>query len=124
MSREVEFMLSNDNDIMAVRSGSVSFIGDSRSWWETIWDNRERFSGTAHSHPSGFAGPSGEDISTYKAYATALGPGHSYYVVTDKAVVGVEAERGKIKIESVVDEPWWTGLLRSLSNYSKENGND
>ena len=96
MSKEVEFMLSTDGDVMAVRSGSAAFIQDSRSWWETIWENRERFGGTAHSHPSGFVGPSAEDIGTYRGYEVALGSRLSFYVVTESAVTRVWTDGQKV----------------------------
>jgi proteasome lid subunit RPN8/RPN11 len=124
MSREVEFMLSNDGDIMAVRVGSVAFIDDSPNWWGAAWGYRERLGAMAHSHPSGHAYPSNEDLTTLRGYETALGQQMVFYIVTDKVVSLVRLTSHhplKATITQMESEPWWTRILRELS-YEQNGG--
>lgn len=120
MSREVEFILSKSGDIIAARAGSVAYIGDDRDWWLEIWERRDDFGGTAHSHPHGMARPSWEDITTWQAYEVGLNESYPWYVVTETTVVevslvGNHAGDPDVNMKTMVEEPWWVPLLRELS---------
>ena len=127
MSREVEFILSKSGAIMATRTdNAVASIGDSSSWWDTIWQQRDEFGGTAHSHPSGMARPSLTDITTWAAYEIALDESYPWYIVTETAVVEVSLEGNHagdpdLCVKTITEEPWWVPLLRELSYGSKYN---
>ncbi len=119
--REVEFLLSTDGDVIRVRSGSATGIGEQRDWWEAIWANRERLAGTAHSHPRGLARPSQTDLTTWRGLEVGLGREMTYHVVTaDEAIVVTLTEQFPSIEYAVVtidpqEEPWWVPLLRQLS---------
>ena len=53
---------------------SSTYIPDSRSFWDVIWENRENLLVIAHTHPGkGRLMPSSEDISTFRAVEAGLG---------------------------------------------------
>lgn len=61
---------------------SEAYLPDSRTLWEVIWENRNKISGFAHSHPgNGIPAPSQEDITTFAAVEAALGKRLNWWIV-------------------------------------------
>jgi len=53
---------------------SATYIPDSRSLWEVMWENKDRLGGVAHTHPGhGTPDPSWEDVTTWSACERGLG---------------------------------------------------
>ncbi len=51
--------------------------------WEFVWENRQRVSGVAHSHPGfGVPGPSFTDVTTFAAFEAALGRPLDWWITT------------------------------------------
>lgn len=58
-------------------------LPDSKELWEVIWENRDRISGFAHSHPgAGPPWPSTEDLTTFSAVERALGRRLEWWIVS------------------------------------------
>ncbi|APU89009.1 conserved hypothetical protein [Virus Rctr197k] len=108
------------------RSGGS--LPDSRELWTIIWENRDRISGFAHTHPwNGDAWPSGTDITTFEAIEAALGRELSWWVVTldqvalirrDHDTHGPPYQWGVHKLRANEPEPAWVDRLRELSRGS------
>ena len=62
---------------------SSGSLPDSRDLWEFMFDHRDILGGVAHTHPwDGPAGPSGTDLSTFRACELGLGKQLLWPVVT------------------------------------------
>ncbi len=66
---------------------SAAYLPDSVSLWKIIWNNREKISGFAHSHPGrGLPSPSQEDVSTFSGIEIALGRRWNWWITTQDQV--------------------------------------
>jgi proteasome lid subunit RPN8/RPN11 len=63
-----------------------TYIPDSRSLWEFLWDRREVVHGVAHSHPHGMNDPSDTDVTTWRAIEKGLGRKLFWPIVTTSSV--------------------------------------
>ena len=62
---------------------SSGALPDSRNLWDVIWENRDKVSGFAHTHPGyGKPGPSYTDITTFAAIETGLGRRLHWWIAT------------------------------------------
>lgn len=106
------------------RSGGA--LPDSRTLWDVMWENRDRISGFAHTHPGyGKPGPSYTDITTFAAIEEALGKRLDWAIAsgdklclcwhtTDKSMVTV-GDYQVFQVEPVpdhVNERWLRELRR------------
>lgn len=100
---------------------SMGALPDSRNLWDVIWENRDRISGYAHSHPgSGTPGPSYEDVTTFAAIEAALGCRLQWWITSSDTLVLVSwagPEKLSYKGSTCRAEPEWVGALRDASNY-------
>lgn len=56
------------------RGRSSGSLPDDRGLWEVLWENRAILGGVAHTHPwNGPTGPSGTDLTTFRAVELGLG---------------------------------------------------
>jgi hypothetical protein len=98
---------------------NVVALPDSRDLWDVFWENRDRISGFAHSHPGlGVPGPSWEDLTTFAAVEGGLGRRLKWWITSMNAVsVLTWKGPGKYDYElTVLDkEPSWIPELRRLS---------
>jgi hypothetical protein len=96
-------------------------LPDSRPLWDVIWENRERISGFAHSHPgSGEPGPSYEDVTTFSAIEAALGKRLIWWIVSsDSWVELIWVGPGKLNYRNgpCIYQPLWVERLREESKY-------
>jgi hypothetical protein len=68
----------------APQGRTVASIPDSRPLWEVLWENREHVFGFAHTHPcNGIPGPSGTDLSTFKAVEAGLGRRLMWFILSE-----------------------------------------
>jgi hypothetical protein len=124
-SREVEFALSHDHDIIGWRAGGMGGTADSRSWFDVLWNNRDRLLGMAHTHPDAGhkAGvhPSSIDLNSWQSLEIGFGFRLLNYVVNRSSVCEVRLVQhvSTIKYETRLltpdDQPWWVSLIRELS---------
>ncbi len=128
---EVAVLVGEDGEPLywhaPAENSSVS-IPDSTELWAQIWEHRERLRGIAHSHPGdGFASPSHEDITTFRAIELALGRSLMWWITTKEHAVTIrlcgpnpldfsylhlDAERESL--------PRWLNELRKRSKYDNE----
>lgn len=97
-------------------------LPDSRDLWDVFWENRGTISGFAHSHPSGMAGPSQTDVTTFAAVEAALGRRLDWWIITpDHMTLTRWAGRKRLayKTVAVTQRPEWFGKLLKLSNYNQ-----
>ena len=103
-------MLAGDA-IVRISIGSTTAIPDSRARWAAIWENRERLTEIAHTHPGGLLRFSQEDLTTMEAVEAALGKPLEWSIVTEDAFLtrfdGEDRNRD--------DAPWWLPVLREIS---------
>jgi len=69
---------------------SIGSLPDSRSLWDIIWETHQqkRFAGFAHTHPgSGWPGPSGTDLTTFRAIERALGVKPLWWIASSDHLV-------------------------------------
>lgn len=116
---EVFFLLGADGEILFRDEGeSAVFIPDSRGRWEAIWEERERLTEVAHSHPLGPLAFSREDETTMQALVTALARPIVFSVVTKDAMIRRRVDPTGSTTgpdERVADEPSWASELRKAS---------
>ena len=120
--REVCFLIGEGGSILwSDASDSPVRLPDSRVRWEAIWSRRDRVVEIAHSHPIGPMAFSHEDETTMRALVTALGRPLVFSVVSPDGMVrrAEHVEPTGAPPESVVDEPWWTNLLRLASGMNR-----
>lgn len=100
---------------------NVGALPDSRDLWETMWEHRKTILGFAHSHPgSGVPGPSGTDVTTFRAVEKALGRQIVWWICSDTHIVvcrqighGNYWEATEFEGENLL----WLPELRRLSHY-------
>lgn len=97
---------------------SISSLPDSRELWETIWNNRNKELGFAHSHPgAGEPGPSSTDLSTFSVIELGLNKRLKWWITSSDTLVmltyvGPENYQSQIDLENY---PWLLELReRSL----------
>lgn len=99
---------------------SAVSLPDSRLLWDVLFENRERLSGFAHSHPGGGTpGPSYEDVTTFAAVEAGLGRRLLWWIASaDEVVVlwWVGPERLAYARATLEEAPTWVAELRRLSN--------
>jgi hypothetical protein len=119
--REVCFLIGKDDVILwADASNSPSALPDSRARWEAIWSRRDEIEVIVHSHPMGPTAFSAEDCSTMEALDSALGKAMRYMVVAPTKTI---ARQGDTTTD-VIDEPWWTDLIRLASGMKAAAGGE
>lgn len=97
-------------------------LPDSRDLWDVIWENRERISGIAHSHPgSGRPGPSHTDVTTFAAIEAALGRRLLWWITSSDRLAefrwigpGRHDYQGR-EIQNTSEPRIWVEELRRLS---------
>jgi len=101
---------------------TLTSLPDSPDLWQFIWDNRDRISGIAHSHPwYGDATPSHEDVTTFAAIERALGKRLRWWVVTFDRIMTVnwfgpgDLDYGCIAYGS---NPEWVAEIREKSKWN------
>lgn len=99
---------------------STAALPDSRDLWMVFWENRERISGFAHSHPgTGVPGPSGTDITTFDAIERALGMRLYWWIISEDRLVRCVRRLSDSSSWFVIDvnsfTPEWLTELRRLS---------
>jgi hypothetical protein len=124
-AREVFFVIGKDGAILwSDASGSPVALPDSRARWERIWELRDSICELAHSHPIGPLAFSHEDETTMAALVSALGRPIVFSVVAPGGMIRSQLENdGAVPApmpEPVLEEPWWTSLLRAASGMTKE----
>jgi hypothetical protein len=99
-------------------------LPDSASLWDVFWENRDKISGFAHSHPgSGLPGPSMTDVTTFAAVEAALGKRLLWWITSSNRLsvcYWVGPHRLSYKIDRVDETPQWLEHLRSISNYNQQ----
>lgn len=110
---------------LPVNRGGAS-LPDSRPLWDTIWENRDRILGFAHSHPGyGMPGPSYEDVTTFAAIEAALGKRWVWWITSaDSFVELCWVGPGKLDYKQGPNlyKPMWMDRLRDESHYRMEGG--
>ncbi len=62
---------------------STTYLPDSQSLWDIVWENRARLVGIAHTHPgSGYPGPSRTDLTTFEAMEKGLGKRLKWWILS------------------------------------------
>jgi len=94
-------------------------IPDSRDLWSTMWENRLRLGGMAHSHPgAGIPSPSREDLTTFAACEAGLGCRLDWWIIT-RVQIRRYRWQGPSKLHYTAREPIgdtpWLPQLRALS---------
>lgn len=99
------------------RSGGS--LPDSRDLWDVLWDNREKISGFAHSHPgAGQPGPSWEDVTTFSAVELALGKRLDWWITSSDQVALFKwfgpgpYTYHRARLHPFIDLPWVAELRR------------
>ena len=111
--REVCFLIDGEGQVIwSDASESPVALPDSRSRWQAIWDNRERLTEIAHSHPVGPHAFSHEDTTTMEALNAALGRRVRFSVVSPTGMLVRDSDGND---QEVATEPPWTVELRALS---------
>jgi proteasome lid subunit RPN8/RPN11 len=91
-------------------------LPDSRGLWDIFWENRDRLSGFAHSHPgAGVPWPSGTDLTTFRAVEAALGRRLQWWIVTLDQVAVFTFVEGEYRSAPVTEALEWVSELRRLS---------
>jgi len=105
-------------------------IGDSRTLWDAIWENRDALLlGFAHTHPGvGIPAPSTTDLTTFAAVEAALGRRIWWYIVSQTNVVVATWEgpgRLDYKVELCFRE-WYESWINELrkQSYKEESHGD
>lgn len=105
----------------APHNRTVVSLPDSRSLWDVIWENRDKLSGIAHSHPgSGKPGPSYEDVTTFADIEAALGRRLNWWIITSDQLILLRwagPEKHLYAIVNDVGPHEWRHRLHELSNY-------
>lgn len=97
---------------------SAVALEDSRARWEALWRHRDELEEVAHSHPVGPDAFSAEDESTMQALCDAL-PRRPRFSVLSPRGLRVREPDGREHL--VVEEPWWTALLRAASGMRSDS---
>jgi hypothetical protein len=80
---EVAVIFDKEGKPLYWSTGRGASIEDSRSFWDVIWENRDKIQGIAHTHPwVGPTQPSGTDITTWEAIEKGLGIGLLWPIIT------------------------------------------
>ena len=91
-------------------------IPDSRNLWQILWENRDKISAVAHSHPGrGNPGPSVTDITTFTAIEAALGKRFVWYICSEDGFSYSHAKGNGYLTLPYYHEPAWLPELRRLS---------
>jgi proteasome lid subunit RPN8/RPN11 len=94
-------------------------LPDSQALWEFIWNNRDRITGIAHSHPgSGIPGPSHTDVTTFAAVEAGLGKRLDWWIVSEDNLIVARWEgphKLTYKCTRLHTEPDWIRKLREYS---------
>ncbi|MBL4683317.1 MAG: Mov34/MPN/PAD-1 family protein [Nannocystaceae bacterium] len=126
--REVCFIIGRcDTVLWSDASDSPVALPDTRSRWQAIWSRRDDIVEIAHTHPLGGAHFSHQDETTMAALNTALGRSLIYSVVTPDSMLRrtQNAEDCDDTTDAiVVDEPWWTALIRVASGIESSTGKE
>ncbi|MHA2427173.1 MAG: hypothetical protein ACXADB_03985 [Candidatus Hermodarchaeia archaeon] len=106
------------------RSGGA--LPDSVDLWSIFWENREKLSGFAHSHPGfGRTGPSQTDITTFAAVEAGLGKRLDWWITSGDSMILVRwSGPGRLDYTQmdVTMEPSWLHTLRQISKYRDRQG--
>ena len=99
---------------------SVSFLPDSRSLWDVLWEHRDNLLGFAHSHPgSGDPSPSGTDLSTFDAVERGLSQRLKWWITSSDTLILCQWEEPQPDMTGYwvqpVDDTLWVARLRELS---------
>ncbi len=118
--REVAAIINKEgNAVYWNCSFESAAIQDSKSVWQFIWENRDKISGAAHSHPgTGVPVPSNTDLTTFKAIDAALGLNLTWWIVSANKVVICRGDL--LNDYAAIEVPptqLWLPELRKLSNY-------
>jgi hypothetical protein len=126
--QEAEVLLGPNNSVIHWhtpndRNGGA--LPDSRNLWDVIWENRDKVTGFAHTHPgSGSPGPSYTDTTTFAAIEAALGKHLNWPILSsDSQVLCLfDNEKGTysrhiITVELIPNNWDWMDKLRELSHY-------
>lgn len=102
---------------------TLASIPESKSFWDTIWENRDNVLGTAHSHPGfGVPVPSYEDVTTWSATEMGLGRRLDWWITSSDTLIharweGPDPLNYKVTVDPGVYEAWLPGL-RAHSQYT------
>ncbi len=102
-------------------------LPDSRTLWDVFWENRQKMSGQAHSHPGiGWPYPSWTDITTYEACESGLGRRYKWWIASMDRLVVVEwvgPKKTDYQVTKLTEEPPWVNELRRLSMPEEQPSN-
>jgi hypothetical protein len=101
-------------------SRTITYLPDSRTLWDVLWENRRLLVGFAHTHPgTGIPAPSYEDVTTFAAIEAALGRRLVWWIVSDNRIVTcLHRESGKrldYEVQNFGRVPEWVYVLRRES---------
>ena len=115
--REVCFLITKDERILQIYTGTATRIPDSRARWNFIWTYRDEIGEIAHTHPGGFLRFSAEDLTTMEAVESATDNEFHWSIVTRHSYLIRNGLKGDDRIYPIdlYDGPWWMEPLRELS---------
>jgi len=86
MSTEAAVVLNLVGEVLywhLPKNRGTTYIPDTRTLWEVLWQYRGNLGAVVHSHPGkGLPGPSGTDITTFAAVEAALGKRIRWGIIT------------------------------------------
>lgn len=113
--REICFILTKDDRILRIYTGSSTHIDDSRARWNAIWTYRYDIEEIVHTHPGGMLRFSNEDLTTIEAVESATGIPFNWSIVTDSGYLKRTGLNGEDIVITNEGNAWWLPFLRDLS---------
>ena len=119
--REICFIITKDERILRIYTGSATRVPDSRSRWNAIWTYRDEIQEIVHTHPGGFLGFSKEDLTTMEAVESATGFTYHWSIVTENSYLYRDSRFGEDILVTNEGNAWWINFLRDLSFRTNNN---
>ena len=119
--RELCFIITKDERILRIYTGSATRVPDSRARWKAIWTYRDEIREIVHTHPGGFLRFSNEDLTTMEAVEAATGFTYRWSIVTESSYLYRDGYEGEDILVTGEGNAWWINFLRDLSFRTNHN---
>ena len=119
--REICFIITKDERILRIYTGSAARVPDSMSRWKAIWTYRYDIREIVHTHPGGLLRFSKEDLTTMEAVESATGLTYHWSVVTENGYLYRNGLYGEDILVTNEANAWWIHFLRDLSFRTNNN---
>ena len=113
--RETCFLITRDEQILRIYTGSATRIDDSLPRWKAIWTYRYEIEEIVHTHPGGFLRFSDEDLTTMQAVEAATGCQYIWSIATEDSYLRRLGHDGVDTSINGGGNTWWLNPLRDLS---------